>query len=223
MMATDKLQKIIGPRAPEEELVARRLHYLWPTLCMVTAAILLVISIFLPYWSMVLHAPQYPKGLVIHAYLNRLDGDVREINSLNHYIGMRPLEEAAHFEKSVAIFGVVALALVVIAAVYIHSPWSAVLTFPAIVFPGVFLLDLFYWLYNFGHNLDPRAALSNAIKPFTPTVLGAGTIGQFKTVAYADFGLLLATAASILILVGLYLQRRAYKPLVEAQQSSSGE
>ncbi|RME42311.1 MAG: cytochrome C [Caldilineae bacterium] len=222
-MATDKLQKIIGPRAPEEELAARRLHYLWPTLCFVTAAILLVISIFLPYWSMVLHAPQYPKGLVIHAYLNRLDGDVREINSLNHYIGMRPLEEAAHFEKSVAIFGVVALALVVIAAVYIHSPWSAVLTFPAIVFPGVFLLDLFYWMYNFGRNLDPHAALSNAIKPFTPTVLGEGTIGQFRTVGYADFGLLLAIAASLLILAGLYLQRRAYKPLMEAQPSSSVE
>lgn len=215
MMATDKLQQIIGPRAPADELAARRLHYLWPTVCMVTAAIFLVISIFLPYWSLVLHAPQYPKGLVVHAYLNRLDGDVREIDGLNHYIGMRPLGEAAHFEKSVAIFGVVALALVVIAAVFIHSPWSAVLTFPAIVFPGVFLLDLFYWLYNFGHNLDPHAALSNAIKPFTPTVLGEGVIGQFKTVAYADFGLLLATAASILILVGLYLQRRAYKPLMD--------
>ncbi|MFQ5578909.1 MAG: cytochrome C [Anaerolineae bacterium] len=223
MMATDKLQKIIGPRAPEDELAKRRLHYLWPTLSFVAAAMLLVTSTFLPYWSLVLHAPQYPKGLVVSAYLNRLDGDVQEINGLNHYIGMRPLEEAAHFEKSVAIFGVVALALVVIAAVFIHSPWSAVLTLPAIVFPGVFLLDLFVWLYNFGHNLDPHAALSNAVKPFTPTVLGPGTIGQFKTVAYADFGLLLAAGASILILLGLYLQRRAYKPLVMAQQQSSGE
>ncbi|RME74084.1 MAG: cytochrome C [Chloroflexi bacterium] len=214
-MASDKLQKIIGPRTPQEELAQRRWRYLWPTICFLTAALLLVISTFLPYWSMILHAPQYPKGLVVHAYLNRLEGDVQEINGLNHYIGMRPLEEAAHFEKSVAVFGVVALALVVLAAVYIHSPWSALLTFPAIVFPGIFLLDLFYWLYNFGHNLDPHAALSNAVKPFTPTVLGEGTIGQFRTEAFADFGLLLATAASILILLGLYLQRRAYKPLMD--------
>jgi len=217
MTATDKFQKFIGPRPPIDDLATRRLHYLWPTLCLVTAAILLVISIFLPYWSLVLHAPQYPDGLVVHAYLNRLDGDVQEIDGLNHYIGMRPLGEAAHFEKSVAVFGVAALALVVIAAVFIHSPWSAVLTFPAIVFPGIFLLDLFFWLYNFGHNLGPRAALSNAIKPFTPTVLGEGVIGQFKTVAYADFGLLLATAASLMILAGLYFQRRAYKPLTERE------
>jgi len=54
-------------------------------------------------------------------------------------------------------------------------------------------------------------------------VLGEGTIGQFKTVAYADFGLLLAVAASLLILVGLYLQRRAYKPLMAAQQQSASE
>ena len=84
--------------------------------------------------------------------------------------------------------------------------------------PPVFLGDLYFWLSNFGQNLDPNAALSNSIEPFTPTILGEGIIGQFKTVAYADFGLLLATAASILILVGLYLQRRAYKPLVEAKE-----
>jgi hypothetical protein len=94
------------------------------------------------------------------------------------------------------------------------------LALPAVLLPPVFLGDLYFWLSNFGQNLDPNAALSNAVAPFTPTILGEGVIGQFKTVAYADFGLLLASAASILILVGLYLQRRAYKPLVEAEENS---
>lgn len=215
MMAMEKFEQIIGPRAPEEELQARRMRYLWPTICLVGAAVLLIISIFLPYWSLVLHAPQYPKGLVVHAYVNHLEGDVAEIDGLNHYIGMRPLGEAAQFERSISIFAISALALVVLAAVFIHSPWAALLSLPAILLPVVFLGDLYFWLSNFGQNLDPNAALSNAIKPFTPTVLGEGVIGQFRTVAYADFGLLLAIAASIIILVGLYLQRRAYKPLLE--------
>ena len=71
-MASDKLQQIIGPRAPAEELAAHRLRYLWPTLCLAGAAILIIISIFLPYWSLVLHAPQYPGGLVVNAYVNHL-------------------------------------------------------------------------------------------------------------------------------------------------------
>jgi hypothetical protein len=154
---------------------------------------------------------------VVHAYINHLEGDVAEIDSLNHYIGMRPLHEAAQLERSISIFAISALALLVLAAVFIHSPWAALLSLPAVLLPPVFLADLYFWLNHFGQNLDPKAALSNAIEPFTPTILGEGVIGQFKTVAYADFGLLMASAASILILVGLYLQRRAYKPLVEQQ------
>jgi len=224
MMATDKVQQVIGPRAPEEELKKHRMRYLWPSLLMWTAAILLVASVFFPYWSMVLHAPQYPKGLVVNAYINRVEGDVHEIDELNHYIGMRPLGEAAQFERSISLYGLIALALVVAAAIYIHSPWAALLSLPAILFPLIFLGDLFFWLNNFGQNLDPNAALSNAIKPFTPTILGPGFIGQFKTVAYADIGLLMASAASILIIIGLFMQRRAYKPLAdEMKQQTAAE
>jgi hypothetical protein len=196
-------------------------RYLLPTLFLVAAAVLIIVSIFLPYWSLVLHAPQYPQGLVVHAYLDRLEGDVQEIDGLNHYIGMRPLGEAAQLEKSISIFAIVALALLVLAAIFIHSPWSALLALPAILLPAVFLVDLYFWLNNFGQNLDPSAALSSSIEPFTPTILGEGLIGQFKTVAFADFGLLLACVASVLILIGLFLQRRAYKPLVDARRDAT--
>lgn len=223
MMATEKLQQIIGPRASVEELAAHRMRYLWPMLCLAGAAVLIIISIFLPYWSLVLHAPQYPKGLVVNAYINHLEGDVHEIDGLNHYIGMRPLGEAAQLERSISIFAIIALALLVLAAVFIHSPWSALLSLPAVLLPPVFLADLYFWLNRFGQNLDPHAALSNAVAPFTPTILGEGIIGQFKTVAYADFGLLIASAASILILIGLYLQRRAYKPLVDQRRKMTDE
>lgn len=218
MMATDKFQQIIGPRAPAEALAADRMRYLWTPLCMWSAAVLIIASIFFPYWTLVLHAPQYPKGLVVNAYISRLEGDVQEIDGLNHYIGMRPLGEAAQLEKTFSIFALIALALLVTAAIFIHSPWAALLSLPAVMLPAVFLGDLFFWLNHFGQNLDPHAALSNSVKPFTPTILGRGVIGQFSTDAYADIGLLMATAASILILVGLYLQRRAYKPLVDGKQ-----
>jgi len=208
-------QEIVGPRTPPEELEKNRMSYLLPTLLLVLAAILLIISLFLPYWNMELEAPQYPKGLFVHAYVNRLEGDVQEIDGLNHYIGMRPLEEAAQLERSLSFILIGVTALLVVAAVFIHTKWAALLALPAVLYPAIFLIDLYLWMRNFGQNLDPTAALSSFIEPFTPPILGEGLIGQFKTIASVDIGWYLAAAAAVLVLVGLYFHRRAYKPLVE--------
>ncbi len=219
---TETVEKILGPRVPEAELKVNRATYLIPTLLFVAAAALLLISIFLPYWELRLNAPQYPKGLFVVAYLNHLEGDVREIDGLNHYIGMRPLEEAATFERSISIIGVVVLTLLILGAVFVHNRWAALLVLPALLFPLIFLLDLQFWLANFGQNLDPTAPLSSSVKPFVPPVLFTGHIAQFSTDASPGPGLWLAILASTLILIGLYFHRRAYKPLVEAQMAEHG-
>lgn len=189
--------------------------YVLPTMVLMLGAMLLVVSIFFPYWGLTLHAPQYPDGLNVELYVNKMAGDVQEINGLNHYIGMPKLEEAGKLERSFSWLAIGALALLLMAAVFIHNQWAAVLALPALVYPIVFLGDLFYWLYTFGHNLDPTAALSSSIEPFTPTLLGTGVIGQFKTTAMVDTGFYLAILGSFVILVGLYFHREAYKPLQE--------
>ena len=107
-MMADNMERIVGPRVPAKEFRSHWLRYLIPTLLFVAAALLLISSITQPYWRLTLHAPQYPKGLTVQAYLNRLEGDVQEIDGLNHYIGMRPLKEAAQFERSISILGVAA-------------------------------------------------------------------------------------------------------------------
>jgi hypothetical protein len=217
---TENVEKIIGPRVPAEEMQAHRGRYLLPTALVLIAALLLLVSIFLPYWKLTLNAPQYPAGLSVEAFLNRVEGDVSEIDGLNHYIGMRPLAEAAQFERSISVIGVVVLVLLVMAAVFVHNRWAALLALPALLFPLIFLADLQFWLANFGQNLDPTAPLSSSVKPFTPPVLFTGRIAQFSTTAVPGPGLWLAIAASILILIGLYFHRRAYKPLVDAAAKS---
>jgi hypothetical protein len=216
-MMAENMERIIGPRVPATELRAHRVRYLIPTLLFVAAAVLLIVSIFQPYWSLTLHAPQYPKGLTVQAYLDRLEGDVGEIDGLNHYIGMRPLNEAAQFERSISIIGVAAVTLLILAAIFVHTKWAALLALPALLFPAIFLADLQYWLANFGQNLDPHAALSSSIDPFVPPVLFEGKIAQFSTWAVPEMGLWLAGVASLVILAGLFFHRRAYKPLVDAQ------
>jgi len=212
------IRRIVGPRTPSTLTEADRWRFRLPTVLFLTAAILLITSIFLPYWKMTLHAPQYPKGLSVQAYVNRLTGDVAEIDGLNHYIGMRPLEEAAQLERSLSIAAIVGISLLVVAAIFIHSPFAAMLTLPALLFPVIFLGDMYYWLRNFGLNLDPKAPLSSAIDPFVPPILGEGLIAQFRTVAQVQSGFFLALAASIAIGAGLYFQRKAYQPLIAPPQ-----
>src|SRR5262245_26114939 len=211
------LESVLGPRVSPELMAERRLRFLLPTLALGIAALLLVASIFLPYWRMTLLAPQYPGGLRVEAYLNHLQGDVHEIDGLNHYIGMRPLGEAAKLERSLSIAALMVIALLVVAAIYIHNRWAALLTLPALLFPAVFLADMHYWLREFGTNLNPEAPLSSSVQPFVPPVLGRGVVGQFATVAVPGPGLVAAAVASLTIVVGLWLHRRAYKPLVEAR------
>ena len=207
-------KRFAGPRAPVVTDEKQRTAFRLPNILLGAAAVLLLISMFLPYWKMTLHAPQYPAGLSVEVFVNRMTGDVAEIDGLNHYIGMRPLGEAAQLERAVSMVAVVFLGLLVLAAIYVHSPWAALLALPAILWPFIFIADMYYWMRNFGLNLDPTAPLSSSIKPFVPPILGSGMVGQFETVATFQIGLWLAFLAVALILAGLFYQRRAYKPLV---------
>jgi hypothetical protein len=214
------LEKILGPRVPAGTPAEERVQYRLPTVLFAAAALLLLVSIFLPYWKMTLEAPQYPKGLSVLTYVNRLEGDVREIDGLNHYIGMRPLGEAAQLERSLSIAAITVLSLLILSATFIHTRYVTLLAVPGVVYPFIFLGDMYFWMRNFGLNLDPAAPLSSAIKPFVPPILGVGKVAQFRTVAVVQSGFYLALTASLLILVGLYYHRRAYKPLVDAAQGS---
>jgi len=75
------------------QFLARPLD-LGPRLLLFIAAVLLTVIYVFPLWDLTMFAPQYPEGLRLHIYSYKLVGgnnnqDVKEINVLNHYIGMR--------------------------------------------------------------------------------------------------------------------------------------
>ena len=141
-------QRIVGPRTPAELKRNYPLRYRLPAGLLAAAAGCLLISLFLPYWQITMFAPQYPAGLTVTSFVNRMAGRVDEVNILNQYIGMKPLETAAPVEKRFAVTLIVALALLVVAAVKIHSPFAAWLSLPAILYPLIFLGDFWSPLYR---------------------------------------------------------------------------
>lgn len=196
-------------RIPAISRAVRQPDFIRSTLLFIAAAALVVASIFFPYWHMRLNAPQFPRGLDLTVYIDHMQGDISTIDGLNHYIGMKPLGGAAQLERLLAPFALGAIVLMILATAFIHRKWFAPLLLPAMFLPLVFLGDMYYWLRSYGQGLDPHAALSSSVKPFTPAVLGHGDIGQFSTDATLLPGFWMATTASLLILVGLHERRKA--------------
>ncbi len=69
-----------------------------PRALALAAALLVLPTYFFPLWNLTMFAPQYGGGLRLDIYSYRLQGgnggqDLKEINLLNHYIGMRDLAE----------------------------------------------------------------------------------------------------------------------------------
>lgn len=214
------LDRILGPRVPQDLTAEELNRYRLPTVLFSGAALLLIVSILLPYWHLDLKAPQYPDGLVVEAFVNRLQGDVVELEGLNHYVGLASFEDAAVFERSISVIAIVSLAGLLVAGLLLHSRWVLLFTTPALLFPLIFIADLQWWLWRFGNNLDPRAPFAAAVGEFTPPVFGPAKIAQFDTLALPGPGLVLATIASVMIGYGLWRHRQIYKPLIEARGSS---
>lgn len=196
-------------------------RFLLPLALLLTSGTLLVVSMFLPYWSMQLEAPQYPDGLRVDVYVNHLEGDVAEIDELNHYLGLPPLEEGGQLERGLAVPGILSIAVLTLATYLLHNRGASLLTLPIVAYPLVFLADLWYILYSYGHSIDPTSALGNVVEPFTPPLFGRGVIGQFASVAVAGWGFYLAVLAALLALAGLWAHRAAFKPVHDARRHAS--
>ena len=217
--------RVLGPQVPEDLRAEYADDYRKPALFFGAAAFLLMVSMLFPYWILRLEAPQFPDGLVLTAYVNRLEGDVDLLEGLNHYIGLPSFADGAVLERSVSIIAITVLAGLLIGAFFIHSRWVVLLTLPALLFPLIFLADLQYWLWRYGHSLDPVAPLAGAVGEFTPPVFGPARIAQFETLALPGPGLILAFVAAGLVAAGLWQHRKAFKPLLDqlkVQEASGG-
>jgi copper chaperone NosL len=179
----------------------RQIDGLW-FVCSFGAAVLLLLGARLPLWEMELTAPQYPRGLDLVAYGTRLEGDLSEINSLNHYVGVAPIEPDEIFELRLFPFAVGALAgaLAIGAVLARHRLLRLLVGLGVWGFAAGFLIDVQWWLYRTGHELDPHAPM-RALVPdgFAARVLGETDIINFHTEARVAEGFWLIVAAAVLV------------------------
>lgn len=165
--------------------------------------IALVISIFVPLWSIYLEAPQYPEGLSMFLWANKITGEYEIINGLNHYIGMKTIhpEDFWEFEVLPYALGFFAL-LCFLAAILNKKSWLYVTTVLFLVFGVAFMVDFWLWEYDYGHNLDPNAAIVVPGMSYQPPLIGFKQLLNFGAYSYPNIGggIMFAVAGILAIL-----------------------
>ncbi|ESU29216.1 hypothetical protein FLJC2902T_06090 [Flavobacterium limnosediminis JC2902] len=168
-------------------------------LLLITA--LFIGSLFVPMWQIELNAPQYPEGLVLKLHANKIGGDVDIINGLNHYIGMATLHTENFIEFKILpyiIGGLGAISLLIIFIAKRKAVLFFFITYIAfVVLAGV---DFYRWNYEYGHNLDPNAAIKVPGMAYQPPLLGYKQLLNFGAYSIPDTGGWMLTAAGLLLL-----------------------
>ena len=172
-----------------------------------------------PIWYVALEAPNYPKetfpeGIPVYYHFDGFSGDVHEMNTINHYIGMDPMERGAPYLRALAPYALVFVALLMVYYILYDSKILDILMLIPGFLPVIFLGFYAYWLYWFGHHMHSWGAFK--IKPFMPTVFGDGKVAQFTTHSYPTTGFWLLLAISLFSLLAIISKRKARKQTAEA-------
>jgi copper chaperone NosL len=177
-------------------------------------ALALIIAFFVPAWSIYLIAPQYPEGLSMQIWLDKITGQVEIINGLNHYIGMKHIDEHMfpEFTFLVYILGVFIVFGLVIAITGSRKLLMAYLVL-SVLGGAAALADFYKWGYDYGHDLDPSAAIQVPGLSYQPPLIGHKKLLNFDAFSYPDTGGWVIVGVSMLFFVIWFIEWRKSKKL----------
>lgn len=177
---------------------------------MIAAALFLCAPFFLPIWRIVLEAPQYPTPLGLDIHITKIvdmnPNDVKNINLMNHYIGMKDipahLPELDIFPVVIGVMAGLGLLAGLRGKTRWIAGWFAVMT----VLGCLGMYDFYRWEYDYGHSLKPKAIIKftnpdGTPMAYQPPVLGTKKILNFTVHSYPQPGGYLVTLAIALSFV----------------------
>ncbi len=174
-----------------------------------TAATLLLCPFFLPLWQIVLEAPQYPEGLGMKIWLTGITGNLDQINGLNHYIGMRLIRPDDFWEFRVVPFIYGGLVLAGYLTALLRKKWLLrVWAGSLILFAIAGFTDFYLWEYEYGHHLDPRAAIKVEGMSYQPPLIGYKQLLNFLAGSFPDSGGWAAGLGGAIVLFVLVAEHR---------------
>jgi hypothetical protein len=189
----------------EQKLLSQPLG-LWERVALLCAIGVAVLVLYFPLWTLSFRSNQYPDPLRLSIFASHLEGrktelrdDLREVNSLNHYIGMRPLLERDFPEFQWLPFAIGIFMLLTLRVVVLGTLRDLVDVLVLFGYFGIFAGWTFYQrLYEYGHNLAPDAPIK--VAPFMPPLFGHEKVGNFDVASFPGFGSYALGAFGLLLL-----------------------
>jgi copper chaperone NosL len=188
---------------------------------MFVAALSLGLLFLFPMWKIYLKAPQYPEGLEMHIWVNKISGSsesvLQNFNILNHYIGMEPIHAESFTELKIMPY-VVIFFMVTGLIVALAGKKNLILYWAVLLMVGgaVGILDFYLWLVRFGTQLDPTAPIKIPGMTYIPPLLGSKQLLNFHALSLPSTGSLGILLALVLAGIAYYmsLKKKVTKPVI---------
>lgn len=182
----------------------------------ILASLLLILTFFFPIWYIDLEAPQYPEGIGLEIWLNKITGqkphDLQNINGLNHYIGMKQIVPDTIPELKIMPFIIIFMIMFGLIAAFtgkrflVYS-WIALF----IILAAVGLYDFYMWEYDYGHNLNPHAAIKIPGMAYQPPLIGSKMLLNFNAISMPDISFYILIIAVGLAIIALIIDKKSKK------------
>ncbi len=187
---------------------------------MIVGSLLLLALFSFPLWNITLEAPQYPIPLGMDIHVNKFSDthefDIKNINLMNHYVGMQYIPETIpEFE----VFPIVIIVMVVLGVVIgfignhkLFLAWFVLMSILGLI--GMY--DFYLWEYSYGHDLDPKAIMNfknpdGSVMGFQPPLFGSKDILNFKAHSYPRLGAYFMFTGMFLTLVAFFVGKKENK------------
>lgn len=189
-------------------------------LLMLLAALLPLGLFLLPLWNITLEAPQYPIPLGMNIYINDFADanphDIKNINLMNHYVGMKYIPEAIPEFKIFPAGIIITTILGLIVAFKFNHKWFLGWFILMVLLSAAGLYDFYLWEHDYGHNLDPKAIMKftnpdGTIMGFQPPLFGTKKILNFTAHSYPRLGAYFLAAGIALSFIAFFLGRKENK------------
>ncbi len=184
-----------------------------PRIIFIVGAMALLGTFLAPIWRITLEAPQYPQGVTMYIWINKLSGEekgtLQNINILNHYVGMKMIEpesipELKIFPKIIIGMSLLGMILGFTNNKKLWIAWGVLL----LVLGALGIYDFYLWEYDYGHNLAPDAPIKVPGQSYQPPLIGSKKLLNFNAISYPHYGSIFIGISLIFSYLSFYLKKK---------------
>lgn len=194
---------------------------------MMLLAAILPLGLFLfPLWRITLEAPQYPIPLAMNIHINDFSDvhphDIKNINLMNHYVGMKYIPESIPEFKIFPLGIILSSLLALIIGLKAHYRWYLRYFILMVIISAAGLYDFYLWESDYGHNLDPKAIMKftnpdGSVMGFQPPLFGSKDILNFTAHSYPRLGAYLLGLGIASSLLAYRIAKKKHKKILTHQ------